>query len=230
MFAGVCSGGIMQFDEPYANTIFDSLKLTLPDCLSIGVPRLVDIAVMTGTSVRSLQRKLSTAGMTYSRLLALARFENAAALLRDSDIKLIDVAFAAGYTDPAHFSRAFRRMSGMTPRKFRSQRSSGKKTAGSAIAEPGQYDRHRALTIGTETRAEREPPPAGGTAPGGRSLQRNHHYHRVGADNDRSKASTGRIDACSSVHARTNETRARRSGTGPKSVSPLPTFGNENAP
>jgi AraC-like DNA-binding protein len=34
---------------------------------------------------------------------------------------LIDIAFASGYSDPAHFTRAFRRISGVSPRQFREQ-------------------------------------------------------------------------------------------------------------
>lgn len=60
-------------------------------------------------------------GLSYSGLIDVARFENAVKLLRDSDAKVIDVAFASGYADPAHFTRAFRRISGVTPREFREQ-------------------------------------------------------------------------------------------------------------
>jgi AraC-like DNA-binding protein len=35
------------------------------------------------------------------------------------DAKIIDVAYATGYADPAHLARAFRRMAGVTPREFR---------------------------------------------------------------------------------------------------------------
>ena len=76
---------------------------------------------MACVSVRTLQRKLSGAGLSYSDLLGAARFENAARLLRDSDDKIIEIALSSGYADPAHFTRAFRRISGITPREYRSQ-------------------------------------------------------------------------------------------------------------
>ncbi|MBX9840481.1 MAG: AraC family transcriptional regulator [Xanthobacteraceae bacterium] len=96
-----------------------TLKLMLPSYLDEGVPTVAEIAEMAGTSVRSLQRKLSSVGLTYSGLVDSVRFESAAKLLRDTQAKIIDVAFASGYTDPAHFTRAFRRISGVTPRDFR---------------------------------------------------------------------------------------------------------------
>ena len=55
------------------------------------------------------------------RSLDTVRCEHASRLLQDTDCRIIDVAFSSGYTDPAHFSRAFRRMTGVTPRQFREQ-------------------------------------------------------------------------------------------------------------
>jgi hypothetical protein len=40
-------------------------------------------------------------------------------LLENPDVKLIEVAFELGYSDPAHFTRAFRRWAGVAPREFR---------------------------------------------------------------------------------------------------------------
>lgn len=112
-----------QDDEanPSGHDIIASLKLMLPSYLDEGFPALAEIAEMAGASTRSFQRKLSYAGLTYSDLLETVRFENASRLLRDTDSKIIEVAFSSGYTDPAHFTRAFRRMSGVTPRQFREQ-------------------------------------------------------------------------------------------------------------
>ncbi|MGY3609161.1 MULTISPECIES: helix-turn-helix domain-containing protein [unclassified Bradyrhizobium] len=101
--------------------IIESLKLMLPSYLDEGVPTLADIAEMAGVSTRSFQRKLSHAGLTYSDLVDTVRFDIASKLLRDTDSKIIEIAFSSGYTDPAHFTRAFRRIAGATPRQFRKQ-------------------------------------------------------------------------------------------------------------
>lgn len=98
-----------------------ALKLMLPSYLDERPPMLAEIAEMAGVSTRSLQRKLSRVGITYSGLLDSVRFENARKLLRDTDSKIIEIAFASGYADPAHFSRAFRRVAGVTPGQFREQ-------------------------------------------------------------------------------------------------------------
>lgn len=108
-------------DQTSPTEIVRTLKLMLPSYLDEGAPTITEIAEMAGISVRSFQRKLSGMGLSYSGLVDVIRFENAAKLLRDTEAKVIDVAFSSGYADPAHFTRAFRRISGVTPREFREQ-------------------------------------------------------------------------------------------------------------
>jgi AraC-like DNA-binding protein len=43
----------------------------------------------------------------------------AAHLLADPKRQIIDVAYAAGYSDPSNFSRAFRRIAGLSPTEYR---------------------------------------------------------------------------------------------------------------
>lgn len=108
-------------DGPSRYEIVELLKLMLPSYLDEGAPALAEIAEMAGLSTRSLQRKLSLVGLSYSDLVNAARFENARILLCDTNAKIVEIAFASGYTDHAHFTRAFRRMAGVTPRHFREQ-------------------------------------------------------------------------------------------------------------
>ncbi|HMO27863.1 helix-turn-helix domain-containing protein [Enterovirga sp.] len=108
-------------DGPSGYEIAELVRLMLPAYLDEGLPTLDEVADMAGLSARSFQRRLSLFGLSYSDLVSAARFENARKLLRDTDAKVIEVAFASGYTDHAHFTRAFRRMAGVTPRHFRQQ-------------------------------------------------------------------------------------------------------------
>jgi AraC-like DNA-binding protein len=107
--------------EPSGSELIGALKLMLPSYLDERTPSISEVAEMAGISTRSLQRKLSMAGLTYSGLLNTVRFESAAKRLRETDAKVIDIALSSGYTDPAHFTRAFRRISGTTPREFRNR-------------------------------------------------------------------------------------------------------------
>ncbi|MEJ5083380.1 helix-turn-helix transcriptional regulator [Ochrobactrum sp. MYb379] len=110
-----------QEDGPSGYDIVELLKLMLPSYLDGGVPTLAEIAEMAGVSARTFQRKLANVDFVYSDILDAVRFERSSNLLRESDSKIIDIAFASGYSDPAHFTRAFRRISGVTPRQFREQ-------------------------------------------------------------------------------------------------------------
>jgi AraC-like DNA-binding protein len=42
-------------------------------------------------------------------------------MLTETDAAVIEVAFATAYGDPSHFSRAFRRLAGVSPREYRKQ-------------------------------------------------------------------------------------------------------------
>jgi AraC-like DNA-binding protein len=97
-----------------------SLRSAIRPYLGDGHPGLGLAAEIAGTSRRTLQRRLADCGRSYSDLVQEARFERARDLLADPGLKIIDVAFAAGYENPQHFSRAFRRLAGVTPTAYRS--------------------------------------------------------------------------------------------------------------
>jgi AraC-like DNA-binding protein len=72
-------------------------------------------------SPRTLQRRLTEHGLSFSSLVADMRLQAAAAHLCDPlGPGLAEIGFLAGYADQAHFARAFRRAVGTTPQAFRS--------------------------------------------------------------------------------------------------------------
>ncbi|MDJ0950218.1 MAG: helix-turn-helix transcriptional regulator [Alphaproteobacteria bacterium] len=85
------------------------------------MPTIAGAAMAAGLSVRSLQRRLAGAGVTYSQLREEVRREAAFRLIEDCSLNLFEIAAALGYSDPAHFTRAFVRWSGTTPRAYRRQ-------------------------------------------------------------------------------------------------------------
>jgi len=87
----------------------------LPD----GYPDVQSVAQMVRVSARTLQRRLSEEGLTFAGVVARARFDVAQRMLDDPARKVVDVAFDLGYSDHAHFTRAFVRWSGVAPREFR---------------------------------------------------------------------------------------------------------------
>jgi AraC-like DNA-binding protein len=84
-----------------------------------GHPSVQLVADRMGTSVRTLQRRLQATGATYAALVQEARCTAAREMLKEGRQRIADVARALGYSDPAHFTRAFRRSTGLTPRDFR---------------------------------------------------------------------------------------------------------------
>ena len=104
--------------EPAVDFI-ESLKQVLQGYLAEGTPPITLAAEMANTSTRSLQRELAKAKLSYLDLLAQIRFETASRLLKDSNIKIQEIAFKLGYNDASHFSRAFRRTAGMSPSEYR---------------------------------------------------------------------------------------------------------------
>lgn len=82
------------------------------------------IAGVCDMSKRSLQRRLMEKGTSYSELLNLARFDVAARMLQEQNNSITDISQSLGYSDPTHFSRAFRRIAGIAPRLYREQSSS----------------------------------------------------------------------------------------------------------
>jgi len=82
-------------------------------------PNVHVTAEFLGVTVRTLQRHLAEVGMTHESLVGRARFVTAAALLNETDTKILDIALDLGYSDHAHFTRAFGRWAGCSPQEYR---------------------------------------------------------------------------------------------------------------
>jgi AraC-like DNA-binding protein len=84
-----------------------------------GYPDIHQTAAFVDMSVRTLQRQLSEVGITHEALVGRARFATAAAVLEETDLKILEIALDLGYSDHAHFTRAFRRWAGCSPQQYR---------------------------------------------------------------------------------------------------------------
>ena len=83
-----------------------SLKLVLQAYFQDGYPHIQLAADIIGISVRSLQRRLKVFGLSYSELIHHAQFERAVELLKDPQVRTLDIAYTVGYEDPSNFARA----------------------------------------------------------------------------------------------------------------------------
>jgi AraC-like DNA-binding protein len=77
------------------------------------------IASALHVSRRTLQRKLRDRGMSFSQLVDTARRELGQQYVRDPQYSFNEIAFLLGFTEPANFSRAFKRWYGKTPSQYR---------------------------------------------------------------------------------------------------------------
>ena len=89
--------------------------------LSQDLARLPAIATELGVSQRTLQRKLSEAGMSFQQLLDETRRSIAKEYLQQAHFSLADIAFLLGFQEQSAFQHAFKEWTGMTPKSFRDQ-------------------------------------------------------------------------------------------------------------
>ncbi len=100
---------------------FDArVKLAIRDLLPSN-PGIIAVARSLSISVRTLQRRLASVGCTYRRMLDECRREQAEFALQRGIPSVTEISQRLGYSDPAHFVRAFRRWTGQAPTHFRAE-------------------------------------------------------------------------------------------------------------
>ena len=78
------------------------------------------VAKAANTSANYLSEKFKEAtGMNFVKYVARARFEKAAALLREADLRVSEIAFAAGFQSLSQFNRVFKKLAGKSPTEYR---------------------------------------------------------------------------------------------------------------
>jgi AraC-like DNA-binding protein len=96
-----------------------SLRQAIEALLPLGSVDAATAAEAAGSSLRSFQRRLFAARISFRDLLQRVRRDTALRMLADPDVKVIEIAGALGYTDAANFTRAFRSWTGLSPQEFR---------------------------------------------------------------------------------------------------------------
>jgi AraC family transcriptional regulator len=83
-------------------------------------PKLEDLARRSGVHTVHLSRAFrSHFGCTVGDYIRQLRVEHARMQMATTETPLVDIAADAGFSDQAHFTRIFKRMTGMTPGQFR---------------------------------------------------------------------------------------------------------------
>ena len=127
---------------PEQDSEIKQLRREIARALVKGESGIEYVAKATATSVRTLQRRLKDAGVSYSDLQNDVRKTLALNLLENQTLALAEIAFTLGYSEVSAFNHAFRRWVGQSP---------------------GDYRRLHAGHF-KATSAKESEPPAGGTA------------------------------------------------------------------
>jgi len=89
--------------------------------LASGCPSEETIAFKLHMSKRTLQRRLSEEGQSYSQLLNSLRIALAKQYLTGKDISVTEITYQLGYSSPSTFARSFKQHVNCTPIKYRQQ-------------------------------------------------------------------------------------------------------------
>lgn len=82
---------------------------------------LTELAALMRMSSRTLKRKLQRRGVSFQQLLDEARGRDSKHMLKNSTMTVEAIAAHVGYSDPANFTRAFRKWTGQSPSDYRRQ-------------------------------------------------------------------------------------------------------------
>lgn len=107
---------LAELDE---NLFVDRVRLRLVEMLPAGGLEAEDVARALNVSLRTLQRRLAQEGTSYSVLLDGARRELALHYIGENRMSIKETTYVLGFSEPANFTRAFRRWTGLSPTEFR---------------------------------------------------------------------------------------------------------------
>lgn len=107
-------------------TLSDSVEVLVSSLLPRTAPTLEIAAEAAGLSPRTLRRRLSAEGRTFSGIVDATRIEIAIAHLKaDATRPIADLAGELGYAHPAALTRAMKRWTGRSPTGFRRANAAG---------------------------------------------------------------------------------------------------------
>ena len=104
---------------PRSNRFRAEVERRLEAVLESGDVGIERIARDLGYSRQTLYRRLKAEGTTYEKLLDGLRRRLALRLVREQGLSVKEAAYRLGFSDPAAFSRAFKRWTGTSPGEMR---------------------------------------------------------------------------------------------------------------
>jgi AraC-like DNA-binding protein len=101
------------------NSLEDKVVNVITRRLASGRVSVRDVAIQLGLGERTLRRHLRESDVSFAELLDRVRLTSANDWLTGSDFDLKHISFLLGYSEPAAFSRAYKRWTGQSPNSTR---------------------------------------------------------------------------------------------------------------
>lgn len=121
-FLGEVAKGIERNRAPARTPVRRAVERHLEPQLADGPIRIGEVARALGCSRQTLYRRLKSEGTTFERVLDDLRRLVALRLIREEGLSVKDAAWRVGFSDPAAFSRAFKRWTGASPSEQRGRK------------------------------------------------------------------------------------------------------------
>ncbi|MBO3698650.1 AraC family transcriptional regulator [Roseivirga sp. E12] len=102
---------------------FEQVKASVASLIKPEFPSLDQVASHFNMSSRTFQRKLSSEGHSFKEIIESLREEFAFSYLKRPELSISQIAYLLNYNDASSFIRSFKRWTGYTPKKWRSQNS-----------------------------------------------------------------------------------------------------------
>lgn len=105
------------------NVLSEKILLCLEEMIIQGKDyQILNVANKMSVSTRTLQKQLKQENITYRKLLEKAKKGIAVKSLAQGNIPLVDITFLLGFSEQSALNHAFKRWTGLSPRKFFDQK------------------------------------------------------------------------------------------------------------
>lgn len=116
----ILSQGLNQLRNSAKGDFVEKVRACVRRELASGHCTVGDCADSLRTSTRTLQKRLNRTGIKFSDIVLDERIKLAKHALVWSDYSLDEIAFQLGYAEQTSFGRAFKSVTGLTPKAYRS--------------------------------------------------------------------------------------------------------------
>jgi AraC-like DNA-binding protein len=114
------NGAIRQVNVQHSVVPLRKIRATIRQLSEHGRPHIEQVAKKIDITQRTLQRRLSAAGTSFTQLVQEQRLGVATKLLENPHMPIVSIASKAGFARLTGFSRAVKNWTGMSPRQYRS--------------------------------------------------------------------------------------------------------------